>query len=61
MYESNIQRLIMDRGKVDRVVNQRETHATRHQAFDRVFNAKNIAGKPKQTIYYHDRCYTVTL
>lgn len=61
IFHSNIQSLVINKGKVERVSNQRQEHATRKEAYDRVKRATTVANKPKSPIYYANRQYTVAL
>lgn len=58
MYHSNVQKVVSDKGKT-RVSNSYQKHATRGEAFTRVFNALKGSRNPKGSVYYHNRMYTV--
>jgi len=60
-WHSNIQSIMMNNGKVERVSNNRAEHATKREAVARITRAKTAANKPKATIYKAGRSYTVAL
>ena len=61
MWHSNVQTVVLDKGRGARVANSRETHATKREAYNRVRTALTVAGKPKNTVYKFGRQYTVAL
>lgn len=60
MFHSNIQSYLNVDGRLS-ITNRRQEHNTRREAFERVLNAKSAGGKPKATVYYANRQYTISL